>query len=195
RFYQSGNGTLTISIAEGKQATIAKVIVTYVASESGAKLTVNGEDYESGTVVEVNDTTISFVAAGKKNCQISAIEISYVEEEAASSPAAFQLANLEAEGNARNHIEGAGAWIWIDASSMGLTAENKAEFTVEAETSGQAPAIVGQQLDDLANGAVRCYVTFANAEFAATTTINLTIHHGDVAYQGTVIFSGNELAQ
>ncbi|MBP5551358.1 MAG: DUF5011 domain-containing protein [Bacilli bacterium] len=118
-----------------------------------------------------------------------------VDETPASSPAAFQLANLEAEGNARNHIEGAGAWIWIDASSMGLTAENKAEFTVEAETSGQAPAIVGQQLDDLANGAVRCYVTFANAEFAATTTINLTIHHGDVAYQGTVIFSGNELAQ
>ena len=197
RFYQSGNGTLTITVAEGKQVTITKVIVTYVASESGAKLTVDGADYESGTAVEVNGTTISFVAAGKKNCQISAIEISYTEDEEqpASSPAAFQLANLEAEGNARNHIEGAGAWIWIDASSMGLTAENKAEFTVEAETSGQAPAIVGQQLDDLANGAVRCYVTFANAEFAATTTINLTIHHGDVAYQGTVVFAGNELAQ
>ena len=166
----------------------------FVAIAAGTLL-----DAQEYTFDDVEVKTVMFVLYSKKSdgafIYVNDVVLSYEEEQPASSPAAFQLANLQAEGNARNHIEGAGAWIWIDAQSIGFTEEKRAEFTVEAATSGQAPAIVGQQLDDFSNGALRCYVTFANAEFAATTTINLTIHHGDVAYQGTVVFAGNELAQ
>ena len=113
-------------------------------------------------------------------------------EEPASSPATFQVTNLQAEGNARNHIEGAGAWIWIDPTSIGLTAENMAQFTATATC--ESINVVGTLFSDYSASAVRCYVTLASAPAAdATTTINLTITNGDASYQGTVSFLGNEL--
>ena len=113
-------------------------------------------------------------------------------EEPASSPAAFQVTNLEAEGNNRNHIEGAGAWIWIDPTSIGLTAENMAQFTATATCEGLN--VVEAFFSDYSASAVRCYVVLSAAPAAeATTTINLTIAHGDATYQGSVSFLGNEL--
>ena len=113
-------------------------------------------------------------------------------EEPASSPATFQVTNLQAEGNARNHIEGAGAWIWIDPTSIGLTAENLAQFSATATC--ESINVVRAFFSDYSASAVRCYVELASAPAAdATTTIHLTITNGDASYQGQVSFLGNEL--
>ena len=113
-------------------------------------------------------------------------------EEPASSPATFQVTNLQAEGDARNHIEGAGAWIWIDPTSIGLTAENMGQFTATATC--ESINVVGTLFSNYSASAVRCYVTLASAPAAdATTTIHLTITNGDASYQGQVSFLGNEL--
>ena len=77
RIYKSEDGTLTISVANGKNVTITKVIVTYTASANGAVFQVAGANYESGTAIDVTNNTISFVAAGTGNCQVTAIEITY----------------------------------------------------------------------------------------------------------------------
>ena len=114
-------------------------------------------------------------------------------EEPASSPAAFELTNLTAEGNNRNHIEGAGAWIWIDPTSIGLTGANLAEFEVAATC--ESLTVSNAFLSDYSESAVRCYVEFTSAPAAdATTIVNITLTHNGVSYQGSVTFVGNELA-
>ena len=130
------------------------------------------------------------------NGQVTKIVIEYEvdgNEQPASSPAALQFTNV-AEGEDRQHIEGAGAWVWLDATALGITDSNKAEYEVEVTTTGQAPAIAGYEIDIIRNGGARCYVRFASAEFAATTTINVSVTHNGVVYQGTIVFAGNELA-
>ena len=115
-----------------------------------------------------------------------------VDETPASSPAAFQVTNLEAEGNARNHIEGAGAWIWIDPTSIGLTAENMGQFTVAAASEGLE--VAEAFLSDYSASAVRCYVRFTNAPAGGNAIIDVAITHDGVTYQRTVAFENNELA-
>ena len=164
----------------------------------------SSEFYAFHTTTDVEDFNLTFNAAEikavvfvtksalQKNTYLYVGSIKLAYEEPASSPATFQLANLQAEGNARNHIEGAGAWIWIDPTSIGLTAENMAQFSATATC--ESLNVVEAFFSDYSASAVRCYVKLASAPAAdATTTIHLTITNGDASYQGQVSFLGNEL--
>ncbi|MBO4623112.1 MAG: DUF5011 domain-containing protein [Bacilli bacterium] len=155
----------------------------------GATVTVNAKVVTVVFAAPVDSFKVSNLSA---QVRINSFEVYALPNGQASSPAAFQLTNLQAEGDARNHIEGAGAWIWIDPTSIGLTAENMAQFSATATC--ESINVVGTLFSNYSASAVRCYVTLASAPAAdATTTINLTITNGDASYQGTVSFLGNEL--
>ena len=80
RIYQNENPAVTIAAAEGK--TIVSVKITYSTKNTGV-LTLNGENVESGTVVTVNASSITF-SVGNTNAevtngqaQITSIEVVY----------------------------------------------------------------------------------------------------------------------
>ena len=171
---------------DGNEIESTRTKITNSFDKNGVEYTVEIVPTAAFAGIKVYETKIA-----DWNMRLYSISVE-VAEEPASSPAAFQLTNLQAEGNARNHIEGAGAWIWIDPTSIGLTAENMAQFSATATC--ESINVVGTLFSDYSASAVRCYVTLASAPAAdATTTINLTITNGDASYQGTVSFLGNEL--
>ena len=194
RIYK-GN-SMTIEIASGY--TIKSIKINFLSGyAANAVVLVGGEavSAEDGVyAINASSFVLTHSEASNDQVRFSSMVITYVEggEQPVSSPAAFQVTNLEAEGNARNHIEGAGAWIWIDPTSIGLTAENMAQFSVSATC--ESLNVVNAFFSDYSASAVRCYVELSAAPAAdATTTINLTITHDDATYQGSVSFLGNEL--
>ena len=79
RIYQNENPSVVITAAEGK--TIASVKITYSIKNDGT-LTLNGENIASGTVVNVNASSVTFSVGNtgtKTNgqAQITAIEVVY----------------------------------------------------------------------------------------------------------------------
>ena len=210
--YNNGNkslgiaNTLTFNVwNDFAPVNVIQVKVVLVGVDGTQKYIVGGEDtwFDVAKNIANVPQTIEFddfevknvVFIGKSSASgyiyFNNLKLTY--EEPASSPAALQFTNV-AEGEDRQHIEGAGAWVWLDATALGITESNKAEYEVEVTTTGQAPEIVGYEIDVIRNGGARCYVRFVNAEFAATTTINVSITHNGVVYQGTIVFAGNELA-
>jgi len=171
---------------DGNEIESTRTKITNSFDKNGVEYTVEIVPTAAFAGIKVYETKIA-----DWNMRLYSISVE-VAEEPASSPAAFQVTNLQAEGNARNHIEGAGAWIWIDPTSIGLTAENMAQFTVAATC--ESLNVVEAFFSDYSASAVRCYVVLSAAPAAdATTTINLTITHDDATYQGSVSFLGNEL--
>ena len=187
------------------QAMSIKIKVVTTAGQDIYILGSASEFYSFHVTTDVEDIELPFDAAEIKSVvfvtkssvqdstylYIGNVLLTY--EEPVSSPASFQVTNLEAEGNNRNHIEGAGAWIWIDPASIGLTGANLNEFEVAATC--ETLTVSNAFLSDYSESAVRCYVVFASAPGAEdTTVINITLTHDGVTYQGTVSFVGNELA-
>ena len=79
RIYQNENPAVTITAAEGK--TILSVKITYTISKTGV-LTLNGSNVASDTVVNVNDSSITFSvgntgSATNGQVRITAIEVIY----------------------------------------------------------------------------------------------------------------------
>ena len=132
-------------------------------------------------------------AANGKYLYIGDFFLTYEEEQPASSPATFELTNLDKTDNNRNHIDGAGIWIWVKPESIGYTGAEHANFRVSATVEGFT--VNDAFLSDPSETAVRCYVLLGSAPAAdATVVVNLTIAHGDSTFQGNVVFTANELA-
>ena len=79
RIYQNENPSVTITAAEGK--TIVSVKITYAVKNTGT-LTLDGTNIASGTVVEVNASSVTFSvgntgSATNGQAQITAIEVVY----------------------------------------------------------------------------------------------------------------------
>ncbi|MBR2349025.1 MAG: hypothetical protein IKA77_00155 [Clostridia bacterium] len=82
RFYQTENPALTLSVAEGGSGSIVSVKITYSRDKTGI-LTLNGNNVTSGSVVNVNNTTITFGVgntgtATNGQVRITAIEVIYI---------------------------------------------------------------------------------------------------------------------
>ena len=119
-------------------------------------------------------------------------------EEPSSSPAAFQLTNLNvaAPEFTSNHIEGAGVHMWVDPASIGLTMENWGTVTKEVSATAEGYTIGEHFLSDPSANAVRCFVTLDHAPAAdEIITLNVTITIDGHAYQAAVAFQNGALAQ
>ena len=81
RIYQNENPSIVIAAAEGK--TIKSVKITYISNKTGV-LTLNGEQVESGTVIEVNAGSITFGAGNTSdsvsNGQVNITDIEVIYE-------------------------------------------------------------------------------------------------------------------
>ena len=114
---------------------------------------------------------------------------------------------LIAEGT---KIEGAGAWIYLDNSVLGITGENAAALaeaatvTIEASYDGENEAALGfinagnpavntKQFDEITENKVRFYVTMdrgSDSSWGVEIILNISIVIGDNTYSGDVRFVG-----
>ena len=140
RIYQNEVPSVTITTTEG---TIVSVKITYSTKNDGI-LTLNGENVESGQVVTVNGTTVTFSVGNtgdKTNgqAQITAIEVIYTGSDAGSTggntttPGTMYLAMYQKNLNKTLYLAGG-----MDGYYLATT-ENIAEavpFFVEETTGG-----------------------------------------------------------
>ena len=77
RIYASDSPSGQFTISSTK--IIKTVIVTFEANDAGAYLndSITNDHYTSGTELEVNGTSVTFTATGKKNCGIRSIVVVY----------------------------------------------------------------------------------------------------------------------
>ena len=143
-----------------------------------------------------------FVLYSKKSdgafIYVNDVVLSYEEEQPVSSPAAFQLTNLNVAVPefTSNHIEGAGVHMWVDPASIGLTMENWGTVTKEVSATVEGYTIGEHFLSDPSADAVRCFVTLDHAPAAdEIVTLNVTITIDGQAYQAAVAFQNGALAQ
>ena len=92
----------------------------------------------------------------------------------------------DGEGNKANHIEGAGIWLWIKMSEIGMDGPNSSQFSTSATVEGFT--VVDNFLSDFdfTLGIVRSYVVLASAPVNQTVTVELTITGPDATYVGTI---------
>ncbi|MBP5550935.1 MAG: hypothetical protein J6X93_02640, partial [Bacilli bacterium] len=169
----------------------------FVAIAAGTLL-----DAQEYTFDDVEVKTVMFVLYSKKSdgafIYVNDVVLSYEEEQPVSSPAAFQLTNLNVAVPefTSNHIEGAGVHMWVDPASIGLTMENWGTVTKEVSATVEGYTIGEHFLSDPSADAVRCFVTLDHAPAAdEIVTLNVTITIDGQAYQAAVAFQNGALAQ
>lgn len=104
------------------------------------------------------------------------------------------------KGNNSTKIEGAGIWIYLDNSELGITAANASEFTVGIEVSSKTSSgddfgasVTSKQFDDYGTNTVRLYILLdkgPGSDFK--TTVKITLTHGDDIYEKTTSFTGSK---
>jgi uncharacterized protein YjdB len=96
-------------------------------------------------------------------------------------------------GNQVTKIEGAGIWIYLDNTNLGITGANAADvlsgLTIAASdtATGNAVTISGSEFNDYGTNTVRLYLTMPDAAHTSITvsvsgTINGTAYAGDVEF-------------
>ena len=99
---------------------------------------------------------------------------------------------LDGEGTSRNHIEGAGAWIWLKSSSLDVTPQNKDSMILNI-TSGDM-IIAEAFFSDFESDYYRLYVRTTAAPAAnEIITYAVEIFDGSKVYQAEVQFLNGEL--
>ena len=132
-------------------------------------------------------------AAGTGNIfEVHELKVIETAEEQAEQGEAGEFAlYLDGTGNNRNHIEGAGAWIWIQNSSIGMTGDAFGAATVTAQCE---LGVVEAFFSDLTTDYVRVYVVMPVAPAAdQELAISLHLEVAGKEYAGTVTFLGTEL--
>ncbi len=101
-------------------------------------------------------------------------------------PSTTSIFYTEGEGNKANHIEGAGIWLWVKMSEIGMVGENSSQFSTSATVEGFTGVDNFLSDFDFALGIVRSYVVLASAPVNQTVTVELTITGPDATYVGTI---------
>lgn len=103
------------------------------------------------------------------------------------------------KGNQSTKIEGAGIWIYLDNTDLGITAANASEFNVVAEVTCKTSAgsdfevnVTNKEFNDYGKNTVRLYILLdkgPGADFK--TTVKITMTHGSDVYEKTTSFTGS----
>ncbi len=104
------------------------------------------------------------------------------------------------KGNQSTKIDGAGIWIYLDNSELGITGANVTEFTVATEVTCKTGSgddfdvsVTNKQFDDYGTNTVRLYITLDKGPGADyKTTVKITLTHGDDVYEKTTSFTGSK---
>lgn len=103
----------------------------------------------------------------------------------------------EGTGDKRNHVSGAGVWIWIKTASIGMTGENFGSYTITASLSNNESNlnIVDKLLSDLdvTLGIVRLYVVLDMGAETAKFKVEVGLSDGTNTYSGAIEFVNGEL--
>ena len=98
---------------------------------------------------------------------------------------------MAGEGNGRNHIEGAGVWIWVDKASI----EGAFADVTEVAASAEGFVIADAFKSDDATETFRIYVVLSRGVGAEEeVTVNVSFKLGNTRYSKAVEFKGTELA-
>ena len=101
-------------------------------------------------------------------------------------PSTTSIFYTEGEGNKANHIEGAGVWLWVKMSEIGMEGPNSSQFSTSATVEGFT--VVDNFLSDFDFdlGIVRSYVVLASAPVNQTIEVVLTITGPDATYTESI---------
>ena len=110
----------------------------------------------------------------------------YGVKEEQPEPSTTSIFYTEGEGNKANHIEGAGVWLWVKMSEIGMEGPNSSQFSTSATVEGFT--VVDNFLSDFDFdlGIVRSYVVLASAPVNQTIEVVLTITGPTGTYTGTI---------
>ena len=180
--YSEQYGNISITLTDGE--TDFLIFRLKCTAEQAEKLVAGNDVLVSGKLVNYQGKTPEMTSGG---------ELIQLTENAPEEPQEvleFAL-YLEGEGNNRNHIEGAGAWIWIQNSSIGMTGDAFGAATVTAQCE---LGVVEAFFSDLTTDYVRVYVVMPVAPAAdQELAISLHLEVAGKVYEGTVTFVGSEL--
>lgn len=103
------------------------------------------------------------------------------------------------KGNQSTKIEGAGIWIYLDNTDLGITGANASEFTVDAEVTCKTStgddfvvSVTNKQFDDYGTTTVRLYILLDRGPAADyKTTVKIKLTHGSDVYEKTTSFTGS----
>lgn len=228
-FTQSAASTLIIQLAKLGTAVIemknikfdayvAKGTITEGDLPDGVKLSykIGDEDaslntkYAVGTEVKVtlNDTTNTVEDVLVNNVSIkSGDEYKFTIKEGTNNVTVKiqgqtivtkDLPIIE-KGNQSTKIDGAGIWIYLDNSELGITGANASEYTVTAEVTSKtgtgddyAVTVTNTQFDDYGTNTVRLYISLDKGiPSDNTTSVKITLTHGEDIYTKTTSFTGS----
>ncbi len=104
------------------------------------------------------------------------------------------------KGNQSTKIEGAGIWIYLDNTELGITGANASEFNVAVEVSCKTGSgdnfdvtVTNKQFDDYGTNTVRLYIVLdkgPGADFK--TSLKITMTHGEDVYEKETSFTGSK---
>ncbi len=183
--------TLSYMIGEEEASLNTKYAV-------GTEVTVALED-ETGTVEDVLVNNISIKSGDTYKFTIKEGTNNVTVKLQGQTITTKELPIIE-KGNQPTKVEGAGIWIYLDNSELGITGANASDFTVAAEVSCKdgggndwAVTVTNYQFDDYGTNTVRLYILLdrgPGADF--TTSVKITMTHGEDVYEKTTSFTGSK---
>lgn len=212
-------GTAVVEIKDAKyEAYVAKgtivesnlpdgVTLSYKVGDADASL---DTEYAVGTEVTVtlNDTTSTVEDILVNNVSIKNGDIYKFTIAEGTNTITVKIKGQETitkelpiieKGNQSTKIEGAGIWIYLDNTDLGITGANASEFKVDAEVTCKTStgddfvvSVTNKQFDDYGPTTVRLYIVLdkgPGADYKTTVKIKLT--HGSDVYEKTTSFTGS----